>query len=79
MSTHSASRLWSSHTANWLKSPDGPSAFELKVQRIGLADSPDEWKHSAKLRAWVKANKNHRYVPESLLRDMGLMGFYEGD
>ena len=79
MSTHSASRLWSSHTANWLKSPDGPSAFEIKVKRMGLADSPEQWTGSAKLRTWVKANKNRRYVPEWLLQEMGLMGFYEGD
>jgi hypothetical protein len=80
MSTHHSSRLWSSHTANWLKLlPTGPTAFELKVKRLGLANSPEKWTESPRLREWVKLNKNRRYVPEWLLDAYGLKGFYEGE
>jgi hypothetical protein len=78
MSARAASRLWSSGRAA-LTVPDGPSAFEQKVKRLGLANSPERWPESVALRAWVKGNKNHRYVPEWLLLEMNLMGFYEGE
>ena len=70
-------RLWSSGTYYWEPIPDLPTAFELKVQRLGLADQPETWPYSKRLRAWVKANKNSRYIPEDLIRDMGLSGFHE--
>jgi hypothetical protein len=44
----------------------GPSSFEEIVKRLSL--SPDEYEHSAQLKAWVKNNKDQKYVPPSLLQ-----------
>jgi hypothetical protein len=72
-----ASRRWSSGIPTTV--PDAPTCFEVRVQKLGLAKSPNKWAESKALRSWVKANRKHRYVPESVLESMGLMGFYEGD
>lgn len=73
-----AQRHWSSGT--YIDPvPDEPTAFEQKVKRLGLANSPEKWPQSVALRAWVKSHKNSRYVPEWLVQELGLSGFYEGD
>ena len=41
------------------------SSFEEVVQELGL--SPEQYAASGELRAWVKRNKNLRYVPPELL------------
>lgn len=43
--------------------------FERKAQDLNL--SPEQYRMSAALKAWVKANCNHRYVPEALLSHWG--------
>jgi hypothetical protein len=57
--------------SSWGKSnvtvpPAGPSSFEEIVK--GLHLSPDEYEHSAQLKAWVKKNKGQKYVPPNLLK-----------
>ena len=47
--------------------PALPTQFEITVERLQLANSPQLWPYDQALKAWVKANKNRRYVPESLL------------
>jgi hypothetical protein len=42
------------------------TAFELKANGLGL--TPDQYLRSEELRAWAAANKNTRYVPETLLK-----------
>jgi len=44
----------------------GPSSFEEIVKRLSL--SPDEYEHSAQLKAWVQKNKDQKYVPPNLLQ-----------
>jgi hypothetical protein len=54
---------------NWGKdTPVEPTicAFEIKASELGL--TPDQYLRSEELRAWVAANKNMRYVPETLLK-----------
>jgi hypothetical protein len=74
----SAQRRWSSGT--YVDPvPDGPTEFDLRVKRLGLANSPEKWPTSPALRKFVKSNKNRIYVPEWLLQEMNMAGFYEGD
>lgn len=72
-------RAWASHRIAFLSVPEEPTKFELRVKRLGLADSPEKWRESMSLRAWVKSHKNRAYVPEWLLHEFGLAGYYEGD
>jgi hypothetical protein len=72
-------QLWAAGQADQLVIADQPTAFELKVRRLGLENSPESWADSNALRTWVKAHKNSRYIPESLIQELGLQGFYEGD
>jgi hypothetical protein len=56
---------------NWGKGKDTPlesttCAFEVKANELGLAS--DQYLRSEELRAWAAANKNTRYVPETLLK-----------
>lgn len=54
---------------NWGKdTPVKPTicAFEIKANELGL--TPDQYFRSEELRAWAAANKNTRYVPETLLK-----------
>jgi hypothetical protein len=44
----------------------GPSSFEEIVKKLNL--SPDDYTHSAQLKAWVQKNKDEKYVPPSLLQ-----------
>ena len=74
-----ASRLWSSGRGAALTVPDLPTCFELKVKRLGLANSPERWADSAALRKFVKANRTRHYIPESLLQEFGLSTGYEGE
>ena len=47
--------------------PVRPTQFEITVARLQLANSPHLWPYDQALKAWVKANKNKKYVPEELL------------
>jgi len=46
-----------------------PSAFEMMVKSLRLA--PSGYIKSEQLREWVRANKEHRYVPPELLKAWG--------
>ena len=48
----------------------GASSFEEIVRRLRL--SPAEYEDSIQLKAWVQKNKDHRYVPSSLLQAWGV-------
>jgi hypothetical protein len=52
--------------------PPVPTQFEITVHRLQLDNAPHLWPYDAALRAWVKANKNQRYVPEELLDAWGM-------
>lgn len=52
--------------------PPVPTQFEITVERLQLQNTPQLWQFDPALRAWVKANKNHRYVPEDLLGAWGM-------
>jgi hypothetical protein len=52
--------------------PPVPTQFEICVHRLQLDNLPHLWPHDDALRAWVKANKNQRYVPEELLSAWGM-------
>jgi hypothetical protein len=45
------------------------SSFEEVVKALCL--SPDQYSHSAELRAWVKRNKNLKFVPLDVLMEFG--------
>jgi hypothetical protein len=45
--------------------PNGPTAFDVLVAKLKLKES--DWHKSERLRKWVSANRNSRYVPEELL------------
>ena len=55
----------SPHTPESSNTPQGASAFERIVRRLGLA--PSQYVRSAELKAWVRKNKDHKYVPSYLL------------
>lgn len=45
------------------------TSFERIVKALGL--SPSEYKKSAALKAWVRKNKDEKYVPSELLKAWG--------
>jgi hypothetical protein len=45
------------------------SSFERLVQALCLA--PDQYSASPELKAWVRRNKNYKYVPPDLLATFG--------
>jgi hypothetical protein len=47
------------------------SSFDAVVKALGLA--PKDFLGSAQLKAWVKQNKDHKYVPPDLLKAWGLV------
>lgn len=58
---------------NWGK-PDpatsvSPSSFEAVVKRLRL--SPAEYTNSAALKDWAWKNKDHKYIPDDLLKFWG--------
>ena len=55
----------SRHLQDLRITPQGSSAFEHVVRRLGL--TPSEYASSAPLKEWVRRNKNHKYVPSYLL------------
>jgi hypothetical protein len=52
------------------RGPAVPSSFEEVVEELGL--SPEEYETSPALKAWVRKNKNQKYVPPELLERWGL-------
>ena len=55
--------------------PHGESTFEHIVRRLRL--SPEEYATSAKLKEWVRRNKDHKYVPSHLVVDVDVKLFNE--
>jgi len=51
------------------------SSFETLVQRLKLA--PHQYESSKPLKEWVRANKNHKYVPQDLLKAWGFEAISE--
>jgi hypothetical protein len=45
------------------------SSFEQVVKALNIA--PEEYQHSSELKEWVRRNKDHRFVPTSLLEAFG--------
>ena len=63
---------------NWGKAivgdlPIVPSKFELLVKELGIADTPEKWAGSGKLRDWAAKNRHFRFVPERLLAEWKLV------
>jgi hypothetical protein len=60
---------------NWGKpqplsfAPPTISSFELLVKALKLA--PHQYQASQPLKEWVRANRNHKYVPQELLQAWG--------
>lgn len=52
--------------------PAKPTEFELVTERLGISNAPHLWAHDAALRVWVKKHRNNRYIPESLLDQLGI-------
>ena len=48
----------------------GASSFEEIVKKLRL--SPTQYESSIKLKDWVRKNKDHKYVPLTLLQAWGL-------
>jgi hypothetical protein len=55
----------SQHSNESSITPQGESTFEYVARRLHL--SPEKYASSAKLKAWVRRNKDHKYVPSYLL------------
>ena len=51
------------------------SSFESLVKRLKLA--PHQYEDSKPLKEWVRANKNHKYVPQDLLKAWGFEAISE--
>ena len=51
---------------------NGPTEFEQLVAKRGLENRPDLWVHDSRLRAFARAQRSKRYVPESFLVALGL-------
>jgi len=60
---------------NWGKpdihaAPAVPTSFEEVVKKLRL--SPTEYEGSARLKEWVRKNKDQKYIPDELLKLWGL-------
>ena len=60
----------SRHLQDLRITPQGSSAFEHLVRRLGL--TPSKYARSAELKEWVRKNKDSKYVPPHLLELWGL-------
>ncbi|HEY2393142.1 MAG TPA: hypothetical protein VGK22_18345 [Candidatus Angelobacter sp.] len=65
MSKKRGNSNWGKPDAN-VDIPAGPCSFDEIVNTLGL--SPSEYEQSAPLKAWVKKNKDQKYVPPDLLQ-----------
>jgi hypothetical protein len=45
------------------------SSFEQIVKALNI--SPEEYQNSPELKEWVRRNKDHKYVPTTLLETFG--------
>ena len=59
---------------NWGKpdihaAPAVPTSFEEVVKQLRL--SPAEYEGSARLKEWVRKNKDQKYIPDDLLKLCG--------
>jgi hypothetical protein len=55
-----------------LRVGNGPTQFEQLVAKRGLENRPDLWVYDTRLRAFARAQRSKRYVPESFLVALGL-------
>ena len=51
---------------------DLPTQFEIETSRLGL-ETHKEMLQSLPLRIWVNRHRYRRYVPERLLKDLGIV------
>jgi hypothetical protein len=63
-------RSWNSSSVPWgTRYEAKPTEFELLVASLG---TPEQyWAENTTIQKWVHANKNYKYVPESLLNLLG--------
>lgn len=54
----------------------GPTQFEQFVSTLGVPEQ--YWPTDRRIRAWVHAHKNSRYVPEALLEALGEKVLFDG-
>ena len=69
-----ASRLSNSNWASGRPTkhqPPRPTGFEDEVRRLGLDEQTCA--ESLKLKRWCELNKNRCYIPESLLKQWGIL------
>ena len=59
---------WGKPDMNAIRNAE-PTSFEGVVKELQL--SPSEYVRSAPLKAWVRQNKDHKYVPSDLLQAWG--------
>lgn len=64
-------REWASTGAKQSRDTVELDKFSDKVKQLGLTD-PKQYAKNKKLASWVKQMCNHSYVPEELLRELGL-------
>ncbi len=76
MSAASQPARWASG-AGTQPAPNIPTQFDSLVLRLGLEKRPDLWQHDQKIVRFVRTNRKIRYVPESLLAELGLDGEVE--
>jgi hypothetical protein len=63
--TQGAASMPIQHPPQSTMTPQGSSAFEHVVRRLGLL--PSQYATSAELKEWVRKNKDQKYVPPYLL------------
>ena len=51
--------------------PAMPTEFELLIEKRELAGAPHLWQYDGEIQKWVRENKNKKFIPESLLRELG--------
>jgi hypothetical protein len=70
------------HSPNWASGAYGvrvlspvpklETEFDMLVHKVGLENQPDLWQYNLRLKAFAKAHRNNRYVPEFLLAAWGI-------
>lgn len=60
-----------------LQARTGPTEFEQLIVQLGTPER--YWCDHPAIRKWVHLHKNHRYVPEFLLKELGERVIDDGD
>ena len=64
-------QLWSAGIATEI--PQKPTAYETRLLELGLQDATfEKLVDSVELRSWCERHRNMRFIPELLLRKLGL-------